>query len=64
MTGVDDRQPLAATEFTPLDSPSRMRRKLPVSPGHLALGIVSVIAALVLIYLFLARAINEDLNFL
>nr|NIP17425.1 hypothetical protein [Xanthomonadales bacterium]NIX12215.1 hypothetical protein [Xanthomonadales bacterium] len=47
---------LKAAEFTPLDSAVR-RRKFPVSPGYLALGVLGIVAALVLIYLFTARAV-------
>jgi formylglycine-generating enzyme required for sulfatase activity len=57
MAKIDDNKPLSATEFTPLDAPYGGRRKFPVSAGHLALGLVSIIAALILIYLFLARAV-------
>jgi formylglycine-generating enzyme required for sulfatase activity len=47
---------LSATEFTPLD-PEQGRRRWPVSPGYLALGVLFVMAGLVLVYLFAARAV-------
>ena len=51
-----ENRPLSATEFTPLDT-TGARRKFTISPVYLGLGILSVIAALILIYLFAARAV-------
>ena len=61
MTDTGQTQPrraagLTATEFSPLDSPGR-RKKRSVSPGLLILGVLSILAVLVLIYLFVARAV-------
>jgi len=47
---------LTAAEFEPLDAQGQ-RRKLPLSPGHLALGFVVLLAVLVLGFLFAARAV-------
>ncbi len=47
---------IAATEFTPLDSPDS-RKKFSLSPGQLILGFLSIVAAVVLIYLFAASAV-------
>lgn len=49
-------RPLAATEFTPLDSRGA-KRKLRVSPLYVSLGVVFVAAAVVFVYLFAARAV-------
>ena len=50
------RQPLAATEFTPLD-PARRRRRFKVSPVYLALGLLIFLSVLLMWYLFTARAV-------
>ena len=47
---------IAAIEFTPLDSPDS-RKKSSLSPGQLLLGFLSIVAAVVLIYLFAASAV-------
>lgn len=47
---------LTATEFKPLEG-ALGRRKFLLSPGYLALGVLGIIGALVLIYLFTARAV-------
>ena len=52
----NDNKPLLASEFTPLDTSGR-RRKFPLSSTYLTLGILSVAAALILLFLFTARAI-------
>lgn len=49
-------QKLAATSFTPLDA-AAARRKITVSPVYLGLGVVAALAMLVLLYLFMARAV-------
>lgn len=49
-------RPLAATEFTPLDSRGA-RRQVRVSPLYVGLGVAFVIGALVFTYLFAARAV-------
>lgn len=54
-------RPLAATEFTPLDSRGA-RRKVRVSPLYVGLGVAFVIAALVFTYLFAARAVIFSLE--
>jgi hypothetical protein len=51
-----DTKPLLASEFTPLDT-SGVRRKFPLSSTYLTLGILAVVAALILLFLFTARAI-------
>ncbi|NND44981.1 MAG: PEGA domain-containing protein [Xanthomonadales bacterium] len=48
--------PLAPAEFTPLDE-VRGRREWPVSPGMLVLGVIVILAGVVLVYLFSARAV-------
>lgn len=49
-------QPLAATEFTPLD-PVRAGRRLALPPLYLGLGALVLMAAALLLYLFAARAV-------
>jgi formylglycine-generating enzyme required for sulfatase activity len=53
---ASERQPLSAIEFTPLDE-AGARRRLHVSPLWLGIGVVLAFAALVLVYLLLARAV-------
>jgi formylglycine-generating enzyme required for sulfatase activity len=47
---------LTATEFTPLES-TGTRQRISVSTSHLALGSLVIIAALILTFLFVARAV-------
>lgn len=47
---------LSVTEFSPLET-AHKRRKWSISPGLLIVGVVSVFAAMVLVYLFMARAV-------
>jgi formylglycine-generating enzyme required for sulfatase activity len=54
-------QPLAATEFTPLGS-TGSRRGFRVSPIYVALGVVATLAALVFVYLLIARAVIFHLD--
>lgn len=49
-------RPLAATEFTPLGSDGA-RRKFRLSPAYVVLGVAVTLAAVVFIYLFVARAV-------
>lgn len=49
-------RPLAATEFTPLDSRGA-RRSFRVSPLYLGLGTLAVAAIAIFVYLFAARAV-------
>jgi formylglycine-generating enzyme required for sulfatase activity len=49
-------RPLAAVEFKPLDA-AGARRTVRVSPLYLGLGVVSVLAALALLYLLAAKAV-------
>ena len=56
MVEENTSRPLAATEFTPLTSTGR-RYKLRFSPGYLVLGVALLLAVVVFIYLFVARAV-------
>ena len=51
-----DNNLLQATDFTPLEA-SRNRQKMSISPGYIILGIAFIFAAVVLVYLFLARSV-------
>ncbi|MDX1380815.1 MAG: PEGA domain-containing protein, partial [Xanthomonadales bacterium] len=52
----EERQPLSAVEFTPLDERGT-RRRFRLSPLWLGIGVVVTFAALVLAYLLFARAV-------
>lgn len=54
-------RPLAATDFTPLDARGA-RRRLRVSPLYLGLGVIGIVAAVILLYLFAARAVIFNLD--
>jgi formylglycine-generating enzyme required for sulfatase activity len=54
-------QPLAAVEFTPLDS-TGARRKIRISTVYLGLAIVLAVAVLVFVYLIAARAVIFNLE--
>jgi formylglycine-generating enzyme required for sulfatase activity len=54
-------QPLAAVEFTPLDS-TGARRKIRISTVYLGLAIVLAVAVLVFVYLLAARAVIFNLE--
>ena len=56
MAERSDNRPLSVTEFTPLDGAGH-RSKFKFSYGYLVLGLALGFTALVLLYLFLARAV-------
>ena len=47
---------LSATDFTPIDT-AGIKRRLPVSPGMLALAVMASIGLVIMLYLFVARAV-------
>ena len=49
-------QPLAATDFQPIDA-AGTKRRLPLSPGLLALALLAASALVIMLYLFVARAV-------
>ncbi|MGB2565756.1 MAG: hypothetical protein ACPIB1_04860, partial [Porticoccaceae bacterium] len=56
MPEKNNNQPLSATEFQPIDAAGTERR-LPVSPGMLALAVLATSAVIIMLYLFAARAV-------
>lgn len=56
MPEKNNNQHLSATEFTPIDRVAKQRR-LPFSPGVLALVILATSAAVIMLYLAIARAV-------
>ncbi|MDG1311087.1 MAG: PEGA domain-containing protein [Porticoccaceae bacterium] len=56
MPDKNNKQPLSATQFKPLDAASTESR-LPVSPGVLALAVLATSAVIIMLYLFVARAV-------
>jgi len=56
MPDKNNNQPLAATDFQPIDGAGTERR-LPVSPGVLALAALATSAVVIMLYLFVARAV-------
>jgi formylglycine-generating enzyme required for sulfatase activity len=56
MPGKNNNQHLSATDFTPLDQVASQHR-LPFSPGVLALVLLAASAAVIMLYLVIARAV-------
>ncbi len=54
--GGDQQRPLSATAFTPLEA-TATRRRFAFSPVYAGVGLLAIVAALVLIFLFAARAV-------
>jgi formylglycine-generating enzyme required for sulfatase activity len=52
----NQKQPLVATDFKPIDAAGTERR-LPLSPGLLALVMLAAIGLVIMLYLFMARAV-------
>ena len=56
MPDKNNNQPLSATDFQPIDA-AGTERSLPISPGVLALALLATSAVIILLYLFVARAV-------
>ncbi|MDB9843559.1 PEGA domain-containing protein [Porticoccaceae bacterium] len=56
MPNKNNNPRLSATDFTPIDT-AGIKRRLPVSPGMLALAVLATSGLVIMLYLFVARAV-------